>query len=316
MKKLSTVAVACATALSALVAPATAQAAEGVEPTGLVRDSIVRVGAPGVGICSGVAVGDHWVLTAKHCAKGMRSLGPLSTGVSPNLNISSTGKVHLNRHADFALVNTKEKYTKCSPIAAKSPKSGDRVSIVGFGGSHYHAKQATFDVKWDYTSDLYSDNSSKAKYFRANPVTGRSVRGDSGGPVLNKNEEVVGIMSHGHAVPGTADDDPHMRFENMGFPDITTPEVQTWLKNTMGVSDLSTSPGSCIVTNRKDSTSNLTQVVTDAVKQGYEDDARGMILEVFAFLGGSTLFVVGLMNAYNALAGTKMTLPNLSSLPR
>lgn len=159
--------------------------------------SIVTV-ACADGVASGFVVeyaGSRYLLTAAHVVSGVDvSAGRLTDTVSANIKVCFRGG-----HVVPATVIAKDldddicvlgcdipEYVTALKVATVQPKPGDECQVLGLGGltlfnatiRHFRAHAA-----WGTCDTTIVD-------------TG-GIAGDSGGPILNANDEVVGIVSGG-----------------------------------------------------------------------------------------------------------------------
>lgn len=131
------------------------------------------------GRCSGVAIDDHLVLTAKHCTDGT---GMTVAVPSPGDDPRRVVHVDAFEDRDLAIVVVDGAPMRVqAPIALKMPAEGDVAFGAGFGCYE--------------TLAVYP-----GLYVGVRPSGGDAYAmgvcaGDSGGPVFNENGELVGILS-------------------------------------------------------------------------------------------------------------------------
>lgn len=128
---------------------------------------------------TGVVIGEHQVLTAAHVVDDPGGLIYVEVNGKPILGIVSANDAIL----DICLITTKEKIElPFIKIAPNAPNESDSVEICGFGGGGdlRHFKGV---VK------IYSGHTLGVDAY--------VIPGDSGGPVLNSNHELIGIVSGG-----------------------------------------------------------------------------------------------------------------------
>lgn len=157
----------------------------------------MRIGSGG--LCTGSFVGPNTLLTASHC------VGPTSrvfvkryeaTSVKVIEHPDSTDEVEPN---DLAIVifadNTATKWTR---LAAQPPKRGDEVQMIGYGscttwdGADTGTRRCMGKNKISSISDDNMIRTARSAGVAVSP-------GDSGGPMFNSDETIVGVASGGYA---------------------------------------------------------------------------------------------------------------------
>ena len=134
--------------------------------------------------CSGVAVGDHQVMTARHCVCSVEegtSRGPFVVTAFPGVNHNAVS-AQVDERLDVALVTVDGPRLEVqAPIAPELPDAGDLVFLAAFGC--YRSLMVS--------PGLYIGKAPDGDVAFAGVVCS----GDSGGPVFNERGEVFGILS-------------------------------------------------------------------------------------------------------------------------
>lgn len=145
-----------------------------------IQSALVIVDTDG-GTGSGFIIGKDLILTANHCIRGSRDIRikiPRLSFVSEVVKV-----VRSDSSNDLALLKVKlPKGLRILSIAKTPPKQGDDVEFLGFAGfsipRHFDSK--VLHIKGD-------------QYLLGAAV----IQGDSGGAILNKDGDVVGIIQTG-----------------------------------------------------------------------------------------------------------------------
>ncbi|GAA1471862.1 trypsin-like serine protease [Corynebacterium felinum] len=186
---------ACLGASAALVAPS-ATALEGgreVSANELEANLVIRM-IHGGGLCTGVAIDPHWVLTALHCKNGNGEVH-LQTGVNYKYDLPLRGQWHSDAPSgDISLIYIPQDLglPNYAEISKTLPQAGDRGTNYGWGiGTSAVLKFSYQRFKGTYTTSGYN----QGKMFVTENEDGAKNRtGDSGGPVFF-NGQVAGITS-------------------------------------------------------------------------------------------------------------------------
>ncbi|RIX36225.1 S1 family peptidase [Corynebacterium falsenii] len=185
-------AMAALAAMSVCIAPQATALAHGttVDPNDSLAKAVVQFGG-----CTGTAVSEHWVLTARHCV----AEGSASIGINVGTNVEQRRSVHgdLVRYApsgDIALIRISEGIglTQYPGLAPDTPQPGMLGTVYGWGhdtGDTLTSAQSK--VMGIYTAAQFND----ATMFVAGHQDGALPRfGDSGGP-WTKDGAVAGVTS-------------------------------------------------------------------------------------------------------------------------
>jgi RNA-directed DNA polymerase len=162
---------------------------------------------------TGFAVEGLDIVTAAHV------LGNDTTATSIALGIQKLAVTEIRKHdhVDVATVSVKVRLPVRLKIGSSANlKVGDQVKILGFplhrAGGSVHTQQATITARSPWFGVEH--------FIVGSPI----VQGNSGGPVLNQNNEVVGIAVRGQGIPGrVGNDDELSRFVPM---DVALPHLR------------------------------------------------------------------------------------------
>lgn len=160
--------------------------------------SIVEINSAG-GVGTGVVVeideskplkGGHegYILTAFHVVQDDKGEGVIKVRYRNGKKAKKCRIVHADEHKDVALLWVwVPDGIPSSPVASDPIESGDELEFAGLGGG----SQLSCCIR--HFSATASSPSSLEKIFADVPL----LPGDSGGPVFNQKNEVVGIISGG-----------------------------------------------------------------------------------------------------------------------
>ena len=141
------------------------------------RDAVVRIGG-----CTGFIVEGNLLLTAKHCRH------PERMQVKVQGKTVSARRAYVHRGEDGPVVFRLEGGPfESLPIASRKPEIGEAVYSLGYPGGNWSRSEG----------ELVGGNGVDVNYTNHHIATG-----NSGGPLLNSNGEVVGIALHTAADPG------------------------------------------------------------------------------------------------------------------
>ncbi len=161
----------------------------------ITEDNVVQLNMKG-GACSGTLIGKHTVLTAAHCV--VNENGDIAQdliGVRKPRGAITLGKaVAANRDNDLALILTaggKSLTAEFLNLGADPSMDGDAVTMLGFGYGEANLDVIRGSVISFFISPV-SDAGSVAIAVDASPMPGMS-----GGPVINNDHQLIGVVSMG-----------------------------------------------------------------------------------------------------------------------
>lgn len=155
------------------------------------RDSVVEIegrSCNGVGIGSGFIVAPNYIVTNAHVVAGMRH--PYIQDVDGRHN---TEVVAFNPDLDIAVLKTDRLRGKSLPLSDEIVRVGTPGVALGYpGGGPFTAQPAV--VIEHFTAlgqDIYDENSGRRDVYA---LKADIEPGNSGGPLLNSNGQVIGIV--------------------------------------------------------------------------------------------------------------------------
>ncbi|MCS4534895.1 trypsin-like serine protease [Corynebacterium sp. HS2168-gen11] len=232
----------------------------------LAANHVVRIGSPG-NTCTGVAIDEHWILTAAHC-KSTQSIYDLSFGTNKSYRTYGDGFV-VAPVGDIALLkSSKGLGWHCyAEVGASSPAEGTAAVAYGWGKNESNSFPQRLRTTAAHVTSKYQKAGSQmfvATY--EDPAQARP--GDSGAPIF-VNGQVRGVLHGGlfdaeaHytdvaqafdwiAATINADRSPDQRVENptgschnknliinpRAFSAYPTKQIPAWLKNPRYEQDL------------------------------------------------------------------------------
>lgn len=138
---------------------------------------------------SGALIQDDLVLTAQHVIRGLgtRILRPEEVLIEYNDGVQVTGTVVAQSVLwDLALVRVPPTDKEPIPLSEGKPNPGDQITVYGFP-MNGESKSVTAEVA-DFVAPSPRD---RDLIFR---IKGRTISGMSGGPAVNADGELAGVM--------------------------------------------------------------------------------------------------------------------------
>lgn len=183
-----------------------------------------------LGRCTASFVTPHILLTAAHCLvkKGTQEVRQVKT-IGPHPRTMVAYRIHPDyfsqNETDIALIKLEQSEghsppAVVAPLSSHLPISGEQVRVIGFGGNQYTQEKGVVEgrgvKRFGYNTIAYTD--SKYLYSKgyrhgmppgANRPSGESsalAHGDSGGPMVNLQNEIVGVASKIHEIKDPQDE--------------------------------------------------------------------------------------------------------------
>jgi len=155
---------------------------------------------------SGWVLNDNTVVTNRHVVEGAVRIELTS---HDGIDYTTTGSVVAD-FADLALVTVEGEFPRAAVIAQEEPQQGDILSIVGYPeGNRLQTDQGAYGGELD---DTLFDGSDRVYY-----IDSPTKPGNSGSPVVNEDDEVVGVLYAGNS--------------NDASYAVTLPSLQTFLED-------------------------------------------------------------------------------------
>lgn len=154
------------------------------------KQATVTVETGAGGLCSGVWIAKHLILTANHCVADMEDGESLAVSTPSNHDAGGTPAVvmALDEVHDLAVVGVMEVPDHPITMPGALPQQGDRVETMGHPVGQY----------WSYSSgDVAAIRDDlDGGPFRVIQTTAPTSPGNSGGGLFNERGELVGICSY------------------------------------------------------------------------------------------------------------------------
>ena len=133
-----------------------------------------------LGGCTGFMVDGNYLFTAKHCLNGLGNTITFKSKKDPNKKIEAK-LIYVTKHSDgpivYYLPSDGEKPYKSFKLAKSAPSNGELVHTIGYPGGNYAITYGR----------VSGGNGSDVNYVKM-----RISPGNSGGPLINEDDEIVG----------------------------------------------------------------------------------------------------------------------------
>ena len=134
-----------------------------------------------LGGCTGFMVDGNYLFTAKHCLNGLGNTITFKSKKDPNKKIEAK-LIYVTKHSDgpivYFLPSDGEKPYKSFKMAKGAPEIGELVHTVGYPGGNYAVTYGK----------VAGGNGIDVNYVKM-----RISPGNSGGPLVNEKDEIVGV---------------------------------------------------------------------------------------------------------------------------
>lgn len=190
--------------------------------------------------CTGTQIASSWILTAAHCIEGIAYSDPKATPEMLKIYFSNdiehpgpaatVDKYIEQKNADLVLMHLSEDHHLSSyPTVAQKHEfiPGEQATIYGYGSGALDQPHPTWLRRATMEAVAQEKSINAGELIRWSGVTGGSNHGDSGGPVMNEQEEVIGVIASGSHAPYPMQDSYSKSV------DIT--QYRDWVKETAGV---------------------------------------------------------------------------------
>lgn len=185
--------------------------------------------------CTGSVVGAQWLITAKHCFENISTPGDVEVyATNDRVNYGSptthAKKIFTHDDADLALVELGKpiELTSYKKITSGHQlEAGEQVALYGYGVVDNEGNQTTWLKKATTKLDKYVDTYD-GHMLQGSGVDGTAMRGDSGGPIIDKAGEIIGIVSTSDGIEAATKDSPYTAVDLSSYGE--------WINKTMKIS--------------------------------------------------------------------------------
>lgn len=201
---------------AALAAPWSASAVVGGREGGPIAGSTLMVLNARGGVCTGIVLSRHAILTAAHCADARVDLRihwqdggqpvlvePNAIALHPEFNAKSVA--NRRRSIDLALIRLAAplpaRFSPATLVDGALPRAGSAVALAGYGVAREGEAKTTGTYRSAALTAVEPYGPGRILIWAADPATGGkrpgagACQGDSGGPIVAGSDSVVAVSS-------------------------------------------------------------------------------------------------------------------------